>query len=164
LSAAILKGLLGRTDEWGYKIPFAVQWVWPVPLLVACYFCPESPWYLVRMERYAEAEHSLARLSTGADPIEHKRAVALMQRTTNLEREMFKGSSYWDCFKGTNLRRTEIACVAFIAQVTDGGCLVYSPTYFFEQVCSPRLSWLPLTLSHVLPDCTCETCLLIGLT
>lgn len=85
------------------------------------------------MERYAEAERSLARLSSGVDPIEHKRAVALMQRTTNLEKEMFKGSSYWDCFKGTNLRRTEIACIAFVSQVTDGGCLVYSPTYFFEQ-------------------------------
>lgn len=44
LSAAILKGLLNRTDQWGYRIPFAIQWIWPVPLLIACYFCPESPW------------------------------------------------------------------------------------------------------------------------
>lgn len=80
------------------------------------------------MNRLQAAEHSVARLSSGADPAEHKRAVALMQRTTKLEQEMFSGASYWDCFKGTNLRRTEIACVAFAAQVTDGGALVYSPS------------------------------------
>jgi len=78
------------------------------------------------MGRYEAAEHSLERLSTGIDREDHKRNVALMQRTTALEMEMFKGSSYWDCFKGTNLRRTEIACVAFVSQVTDGGALVYS--------------------------------------
>ena len=85
------------------------------------------------MNRLSSAEHSLARLSSNVDPAEHKRTVALMQRTTNLEMEMFKGASYWDCFKGTNLRRTEIACVSFISQVTNGGCLVYSPGYFLEQ-------------------------------
>lgn len=28
LSAAILKGLINNTSQWGYRIPFAVQWVW----------------------------------------------------------------------------------------------------------------------------------------
>jgi len=56
-----------------------------------------------------------------------------MVHTTRLEEEMGEGTSYWDCFKGTNLIRTEIACVAFLSQVTDGGQLAYSPTYFFEQ-------------------------------
>jgi SP family general alpha glucoside:H+ symporter-like MFS transporter len=97
---------------------------------------PQSPWYLVRVGRYDAAKHSLSRLSSDADPVEHERTVALMQRTTNLEMEMFKGASYWDCFRGTNLRRTEIACIAFASQVTDGGALVYSPTYFFEQAVS----------------------------
>lgn len=55
-----------------------------------------------------------------------------MVRTTNLEKEMRTGTSYLDCFKGTNLRRTEIACIAFASQVTNGGALVYSPTYFLE--------------------------------
>jgi len=79
------------------------------------------------MNRIASAEHSLARLSSGINLAEHKRTVALMQRTNQLEIEMFKGASYWDCFKGTNLRRTEIASVSFISQVTNGGCLLYSP-------------------------------------
>lgn len=51
-----------------------------------------------------------------------------MVHTTELEKEMETGSSYLDCFKGTNLRRTEIACGAFLAQITDGGAFAYSPT------------------------------------
>ena len=56
-----------------------------------------------------------------------------MVHTTELEKEEGLSTSYWDCFKGTNLRRTEIACGAFLSQITDGGALAYSPTYFFEQ-------------------------------
>ena len=56
-----------------------------------------------------------------------------MIRTTELEKEADFSTSYWDCFKGTNLRRTEIACVTFLAQVSNGGYFAYSPTYFFEQ-------------------------------
>lgn len=56
-----------------------------------------------------------------------------MVHTTRMEEELELGTSYWDCFKGTNLIRTEIACGAFLSQITDGGALAYSPTYFFEQ-------------------------------
>lgn len=56
-----------------------------------------------------------------------------MVHTTQLEKEELLGTSYFDCFKGTNLRRTEIACGAFLSQITDGGAFSYSPTYFFEQ-------------------------------
>ena len=41
-------GLLNNKTEWSYRIPFAVQWVWPIPLLLVVIFAPESPWWLVR--------------------------------------------------------------------------------------------------------------------
>lgn len=56
-----------------------------------------------------------------------------MVHTTRLEEEEELGTSYFDCFKGTNLRRTEIACGAFLSQITNGGAFAYSPMYFFEQ-------------------------------
>ena len=56
-----------------------------------------------------------------------------MVHTTELEKEEKLGTTFFDCFKGTNLRRTEIACGAFLSQITNGGALVYSPTYFLEQ-------------------------------
>ena len=134
LSAAILNGLINNPTQWGYRIPFAIQWVWPIPLITALLFCPDSPWWLVRNNKLNEAEMALRRLAgKGATDEDHKQTVALMVHTTMLEREMESGASYLDCFKGTNLRRTEIACGAFLAQITDGGAFAYSPTYFFEQ-------------------------------
>jgi len=149
LSAAVLKGLVNNTTQWSYRkyfliyhfrikliflgIPFAVQWIWPIPLLIGAYFCPESPWFLVRANRLDEAEHSLKRLSQASDNIDHRQTIALMVHTTNLEKEEGLNTGYLDCFRGTNLRRTEIACCAFLSQITDGGALAYSPTYFFEQ-------------------------------
>lgn len=56
-----------------------------------------------------------------------------MVHTTELEKEESLGTGYLDCFRGTNLRRTEIACGAFLSQITNGGGFAYSPTYFFEQ-------------------------------
>ena len=41
ISAGVLQGTLSRSDAWGYKIPFAIQWLWPPFLLVAAYFMPE---------------------------------------------------------------------------------------------------------------------------
>jgi SP family general alpha glucoside:H+ symporter-like MFS transporter len=32
ISAGVLKGLVNNTTQWSYRIPFAVQWVWPLPL------------------------------------------------------------------------------------------------------------------------------------
>lgn len=26
------------------QIPFAIQWLWPLPILVGVIFAPESPW------------------------------------------------------------------------------------------------------------------------
>lgn len=133
LSAAILKGLVNNTTQWSYRVPFAVQWVWPIPLLIAAWFCPESPWFLVRAGRLDEAEHSLKRLSQKSDNVDHRQTIALMVHTTKLEKEEKLGTSYFDCFRGTNLRRTEIACGCFLSQITNGGAFAYSPIYFFEQ-------------------------------
>lgn len=56
-----------------------------------------------------------------------------MVHTDKIEKEEQAGTSYWDAFKGTNRRRTEIACMCFLSQITDGGALCYSGSFFFEQ-------------------------------
>lgn len=43
LSTGILRGLLNINSEWGYRIPFALQWLWPIPVVIATLLCPESP-------------------------------------------------------------------------------------------------------------------------
>lgn len=42
IASGVLVGVQGRTDQWGWRIPYAVQWVWPLPIVLVCIFCPES--------------------------------------------------------------------------------------------------------------------------
>jgi SP family general alpha glucoside:H+ symporter-like MFS transporter len=62
-----------------------------------------------------------------------KQSVALMVQTTNLETAMTEGASYRDCFRGTNLWRTEIGCVAWASQVLCGFAIANYSAYFYEQ-------------------------------
>ncbi|KAF4446995.1 putative alpha-glucoside transport protein [Fusarium austroafricanum] len=133
ISAGVLKGLVDNPTPWSYKIPFAIQWVWPIPLAIAAYLAPESPWHLVRTNQLEKAKQSLERLSQPEHNINYDNAVALMVHTNKMEIEERAGTSYWDCFRGSNLRRTEIACMGFLSQITNGGALCYSGSFFFQQ-------------------------------
>ena len=44
-----------------------------------------------------------------------KKQIAMMQHTNELEISQRVGVSFVDCFKGTNLRRTEIACMVWVS-------------------------------------------------
>lgn len=119
IATGVLEGLVGREDQWSYRIPFAIQWIWPIPIMLCVYLAPESPWYLARYDRLDEAERSLKKLSTSSDS-EIKETLAMIVHTTQYEREMTSGTGYLDCFRGVNLRRTEISCLVFVGQVTCG--------------------------------------------
>ncbi|KAH9885954.1 sugar transporter-like protein [Xylariomycetidae sp. FL2044] len=131
IAAGVLRGCLSIKGDMGYRIPFAVQWAWPVPLMVVCYLSPESPWWLVRTERLEEARHSIHRLSGQKTEEQMNNQLAMMVHTVKMEAESTKGATYADCFKGANLRRTEIVCVAFMGQILAGSSFAYTPTYFF---------------------------------
>lgn len=133
LSTGVLRGLLDRKDEWAYRIPFALQWMWPLPIFCAVFFAPESPYWLIRHDRVEEARRAVQRLTSvsaeKADDI-----LALMTYTSKLEEMSTQGTSYWDCFKGTNLRRTEIVCVyGGVVQTLCGQSLVGLSVYFFTK-------------------------------
>lgn len=42
-----------------FRIPYALQWMWPLPLAVGIYLAPESPWWLVRKGRVEDAKKAL---------------------------------------------------------------------------------------------------------
>lgn len=95
IAAGVMYGLVNRPDEWSYRIPFTLQWIWPVPLIVICWFAPESPWYLVRNDRLEEAKRSLRRL--GGDKTEDRinGQLAMLVHTSKIEMAMGEGTRYW---------------------------------------------------------------------
>ncbi|KAM0421990.1 hypothetical protein ACHAPD_000433 [Fusarium lateritium] len=135
IGIGILRSMIGRTDQWAYRIPYGLQWIWPLPLIVGLWLAPESPWWLVRKGRVADAKKSLLRLtSLNRDTdFDADETVAMMVHTTALEEKLTSGSSYIDCFKGVNRRRTEIVCMVWAMQNLSGNSFSNYSTYFLEQ-------------------------------
>lgn len=134
LSSGVLKGVSGRTDAFAYKLPFALQWMWPVPLIIGIAFAPESPWWLVRKGRTEDAKEVLVRLtSSKVENFNADETVAMMTHTNEFEKSQSEGTSYWDCFKGTDLRRTEIVCCVWAVQTLCGATFMGYSTYFYQQ-------------------------------
>lgn len=93
-----------------------------MPLFIGIYFAPESPWWLVRKGRIEDAKKSLLRLTSQSrvSDFNADETVAMMVHTTALEENITAGSSYLDCFKGIDLRRTEIVCMCWAIQNLSG--------------------------------------------
>lgn len=127
--------MLDRHDHWAYRIPFALQWMWPLPLGLGIAFAPESPWWLVRKGRIADAKKSLLRLTSlnRETDFDADETISMMVHTTTLEKKITSGASYLDCFKGIDLRRTEIVCMTWAIQNLSGNSFSNYSTYFLQQ-------------------------------
>lgn len=137
IASGVLRSFLSRSDQWSYRIPFALQWMWPLPLVVGIALAPESPWWLVRSGRSEDARASLRRLDATTSDSELDDQISMMRHTNELEKEISAGTSYLDCFKGINLRRTEITCITWVIQAASGASLESYAAYFFEQAGLP---------------------------
>jgi MFS transporter, SP family, general alpha glucoside:H+ symporter len=113
--------------------------MWPVPLLIGIFLAPESPWWLVRKGRTEEAKKSLLRLTSldKETDFDADETISMMVHTTALEEKITSGATYWDCFKGTDRRRTEIVCMVWAIQNLSGNSFSGYSTYFLEQAGLP---------------------------
>ncbi|KAL1409270.1 hypothetical protein Q8F55_006103 [Vanrija albida] len=133
IGVGLLRGMVNRTDEWAWRIPYALQWFWPIPLIITAIFAPESPWWLVRKGRVEDARKSLQRLYSGNDQEDIQSTLAMIEHTIAMERAATAGASYIELFKGANLRRTEIVCGAWAVQQLCGSSFMGYCTYFLIQ-------------------------------
>ena len=135
IAADVTRGSVQRGGEWAYRIPFAIQWIWPAPLLVATYCAPESPWWLIRRGQIDQARASLNRLLTAGDGKaemveEMLNMIKNDQRT--FEAEVSSGTNYLDCFGGLDLRQTEIIYGLWLVQSPCGSNIMGYWTYFIR--------------------------------
>ncbi|PBP25133.1 MFS general substrate transporter [Diplocarpon rosae] len=110
--------LVDMEDIWAFKIPIAIQWAFFVFVLPAVYVSPESPWYYARKGSVNAAKAALLRLASGPclafnpDDI-----IALYRHTDDMEKKTSAGSTYLDCFRGVDLRRTEVSKTIVLARM-----------------------------------------------
>ena len=146
IATGILRGFVHDQTQWAYRIPFAIQWVWAPIIFFGTLLAPESPWWLVRRGRHNEARRVMQRLWSSPTTEELDASVATMVQTNDYEKSLTAGNSYLDCFKGSNLYRTEIACVVYSIQPMCGFALAGSATYFMEQAGLAPANALNITL------------------
>jgi len=119
-----------KSGSVAYRIPTALQWMFPTPLAILIYLAPESPWWLVRKGRLEKAAKSVERLGRRSQ-VNSKESVAMMRRT--IERESDVSPNLLELFKGTDLRRTAIVCGIYAAQNLAGNLIANQAVFFFEQ-------------------------------
>ncbi|RII05781.1 hypothetical protein CUC08_Gglean008996 [Alternaria sp. MG1] len=136
LSTGILTGLMKNTTQWGYRIPFALQWIWPIPIILATFLAPESPWWLVRQGRIDEAKAAIRQITTPTDGVEFDldAHVEMMVVTDQYEKKVGAGTNYWHLFRGSDLHRTEVSAMAFITQALCGVPFMGFGTQFMQGV------------------------------
>lgn len=85
--------------------------------------------------------------------------MALMIYTDEMEKQDCEGTSYRDCFRGVDLRRTEIVCMTWLAQAMSGTVVGGLGAFFYQQAGinsenSFKLGWGQNALSFVGTLCT----------
>ncbi|KAF1933966.1 putative maltose permease [Didymella exigua CBS 183.55] len=130
ISTGVLRGTVSRADQWAYRIPFALQWIWPIPIIIGVSFAPESPWWLVRRNRVEDARRALLSLTSSKNiGYDVDAVLAMIRHTISQEEQVDRGARYRDCLRGIGLRRTEITCVAgavpFLAGTGFAGQAIY---------------------------------------
>jgi MFS transporter, SP family, general alpha glucoside:H+ symporter len=139
IGQGVIRSLVHNNSKWSYRIPFGLQWAFILPISAGIWFAPESPWWLIRHGKFDEAKKVLLRLTsldTGVS-FNADEAVAMMKHTNEVEKFFNSGNTFLASFKGTDLRRTEIACVVWITQNLCGSALWGFAPYFYEQAGLP---------------------------
>lgn len=102
-------------------------------ILVALPFAPESPYWLVRQGRKEDARKALLQLTSAKNRPDIEQMLLGIEQTDLLEQEMESTTTFIDCFRGSNLPRTEISVMVYLIQVIGGNPLIGYANYFFEQ-------------------------------
>ena len=155
IGIGVIKSFLNNDTQWSYRIPYALQWMWPVPLLIGVFLAPESPWWLVRKGKIEKAKKSLLRLTSlnRETDFDADETIAMMVHTTALEEKITRGITYLDCFKGTDRRRTEIVCMCWAIQNLSGNSFSGYSTYFLEQAGLPTSTSYDFALGQYSINC-----------
>ncbi|KAF1829685.1 general substrate transporter [Decorospora gaudefroyi] len=133
--AAIVNNATKDLDNSGsYRIPIAIQFLWSLVLVIGLFFLPETPRYLIKMDRYDKAAKALGKLRRL--PVDHPAVVEeLNEVQANHLYELSLGkSTYMETFKGTLGKRLLTGCLLqMLQQLTGVNFIFYYGTQYFER-------------------------------
>ncbi|RFU27986.1 hypothetical protein B7463_g8353, partial [Scytalidium lignicola] len=134
VGACIDQGTYAMKTRWAYRVPLLTEMFFPLVIGIGVWLLPETPRWLLTVDRPQKAAESIRRLRGGAYPEEKvQQEIEDIASHIALEREMECSASYQDIFKGTNRRRTHIACGVALWQVLSGPSFInIYGTYFFS--------------------------------
>jgi len=115
-----------------YRVPIALQWMFPTPLAILIFLAPESPWWLTRKGKFEQAAKAVGRLGNKTKLQANQESVAMMRRTIDLEKDT-SDPNLLELFKGVDLYRTAIVCGVYAAQNLTGNLIANQAVYFFKQ-------------------------------
>lgn len=113
-----------------------IQMVIPCILFCIVWFLPESPRWLLTRGRRDDAMKSLLFVRDGAaTPEEVETELVLLQEAIAEQEHNHRVTTYWDCLKGSNGRRTMIGSGVQILEQLSGNAFMSSySVIFLEQV------------------------------
>lgn len=95
------------------------------------WFIPESPAWLVSVDKIEEAAHSLRRL--GYSEAEAGGKIAQARLALEMARRETQGATYLECFRRSNIRRTMISTLPMAIQALTGVYFIASyGTYYIQ--------------------------------
>jgi hypothetical protein len=134
----------------------------PAVLLLGYPFFPESPFYLLKRERTEDAKTALAQIHGRSDQslldAELARIEAIIRASEEVGQEgQQKGPLFFQCFRGTNLKRTIIASLPLAAQQFIGASFVLGKISLAGEFRSMLTPTAQVTLHTLCPFCRSPT-------
>jgi SP family sugar:H+ symporter-like MFS transporter len=137
LASVINNATKDRTNHSSYRIPIAIQFIWAFVLDAGMLFLPESPRFLIKKHRDAQAAHAMGRLlALPHDSPEVEYELNEVRAALKIEEELGE-SSWFDCFKSSpnKIRLRTLTGIGLQAcqQLTGVNFIFYYGTTFFKQ-------------------------------
>lgn len=130
LGAIVLNSQIRVPGRRSYRTCFASQWVISVILIGFSFIIPESPTWLIRKGRMTKALEAQRQLNKSG--MKNEAAIEHLRISIAAEEEIARTQTYSDCFRGLNLRRTWIVCLASMLPMLFGLVLLSKASYFLQ--------------------------------
>ncbi|OHF04441.1 MFS transporter, SP family, general alpha glucoside:H+ symporter [Colletotrichum orchidophilum] len=139
IGTGVLWGLFSRPDDWAWRTPYAIQWVFSLPIVIGEILAPEGPSVKGRLTDSSDAQRRLASSSTTDSELDA--SIAMITHPYGMERGGFDSDNSFSFGLGTSpitvvgiflswfliihIGRRKLyvidLCIMFIVLVTVGG-------------------------------------------